>query len=498
MTAKQNIFPVIFHSRDFRPIIQPCFYFKPLTCSWLAAGGPDRAVIAVDGDPRAMASLGTLLGSPLTLSTPAGDPLWWGYLNGITFQDAGLSHRMSLDGLANRVAVLFTRPECASEGGGCLTSQMTTWAEDTASLSIFGSHERILKLGSISEAHALSARDAYLASHSRPGIVTHQKTSGEHPAILDCCGWHRTLAWRTYACETGYLGNPVLSPGTTPLGTPAIRKLAQSFTLSSSWAVARVGLRLRKVGTAHVDQFKVELSRDSSGLPGVVLATALVAPPGNQDGGLEWVDIPFTTPVALTAGVTCWLVVSRSGSPDDMNYYLIDLDEELEFYGGVFKVWNGSSWAARSPDADLVFTLNGSMETTDQMVAIVANAGQFLAGVRVENASGIFTTPWRSGSLTALEEIEALLALGDFDGRELLARVDCNRVLVIERKPLPGVSDWQVLPDRRLVDQYGVRLPGWQAPVGRWLRDSGWTHAPAQPLGGGEGAGFVKEWEYHF
>jgi len=132
------------------------------------------------------------------------------------------------------------------------------------------------------------------------------------------------------------------------------------------------------------------------------------------------------------------------------------------------------------------------------MAAILATCGQFLAGLRVENPAGILTSPWREGLSTALDELEGLAALGDASGRSLQLRIDNNCVLVVERKPRPGEADWSLASDGCFRDQYGVRQPRWACPVGHWLRSPGWAHAPAQPVGGCEGVGYVEDWIYRF
>ena len=497
MTIMTNLFTVLFHSRDFQPITQPRFTFKPLACSWRAMGGPERARIAVFGDRRALPSLSALLGVPITIHDPHGDPYWWGYLHGVSFHDGRLVHGLNLERLANRVAVLYTLPACTPAGWEGITPRMTPWAEDLASQSLYGVHERILELVGVSESGALAYRDTELALNAYPHWAVGRPAAGGPSVILECRGWYETLAWRYYACDIGYLGNIHSSPGVTPLGTWAVRSLAQSFTPASSWSVESVGLRLRIAGSGHDDQFKVEICVDTGGQPGAALGMVLAAPSG-LPAGMEWTELALDNPILLNTSTLYWLVLSRSGTPDDVNYYIIDLDEELGFSGGTLKLWDGITWQTREPDADLVFALNGNTETTAQMAAIVADAGQFLSGTRIETPSGVFTCPWHEGRMSALAELEALLALGDSDGPELLARVDENRNLVVERKLRSGEADWQVVIDGSLVDKYGVKQPRWRPLAGRWLKTKGWAHAPAQSLGGGDGAGFVGEWEYRF
>ncbi len=328
------MFTVIFHSRNFQPTTPPGGRFTPIRCSWRNRGAPYRATIAVVTDPRAVPALSAYLGSPITISDPHGDPYWWGYLHGIHTQDGARSHRLNLDELANRVAVLYDDPVETMP-------RMTPWAEDPASQALYGIRERMLVIDSTDEARALALRDAELGKQKTPQWTAGKPDTTEPAVKLECRGWYDTLGWRYYACaET---------------------------------------------------------------------------------------------------------------EPSD---------------------------------------------TTTQMNAIVSACGQFLAGCRIESTSGILTSPWRDGSRTALEELDGLVALGDAQGRQYRLRIDINRYLIVERVPLPGEADWLVGADGIYRDRYGVRQPGWANPVGRWVRPAGWAYAPAQPLGGGEGAAYVEEWEF--
>jgi hypothetical protein len=329
-------FNINFLSRDFQPITTPRGQFTPLRCSWHTMGGPERANIAVDGDPRGLAGISALLGVPLEIHDPQGSPYWWGYVHGIDFQDGSMAHRLSLVDLANRVAVLHTLPDG-------VTPNLTAWKEDTSSQFLYGVRERILKLGSADEARALVWRNARLAACAYPRWLSSAAVGGDHLSVLDCRGWYETLGWRYYACG--------------------------------------------------------------------------------------------------------------EGAPAD---------------------------------------------TTAQMAAIVTTCGQFLAGIRVENPSGILTSPWRDGLSTALEELEGLAGLGDADSRAYRLRIDNSHILVVERVPRSGEADWTLGSDGCYRDQFGVRQPRWAVPVGRWVKPAGWAYAPAQPLYGREGEGFVEEWEYGF
>jgi hypothetical protein len=334
--AEIMVFSLTFHSRDFQLMTQTRGRLTLLRCSWRAMGGPASAVAAVACDPREVACLAGLLGTPVMIHDPQGSPYWWGYLHGIAIQSGSLTRRLNLDDLANRLAVYHTLPDG-------ITPNLTGWVEDPASQSIYGIRERILTINGISEESALSWRDAQLTARVYPRWQATRESRGSWPVVLDLHGWYETLAWRHYACESG----------------------------------------------------------------------------------------------------------------DDV-------------------------------------------ETTAQMAAIVTACGQFLIGTRVEFASGMATSPFRDGLTHACAELEALAGLGDSAGHPYRLRIDNERVLVVEQVPLPGAGDWSLGSDGVYRDQYGVRQPPWVNPVGRWVRPADWAHTSAQPLGSGDGSGYLQAWEHVF
>jgi hypothetical protein len=331
-----DLFTVTFLSRDFQPVTPPRGHFTPLTCSWRAMGGPYHAMIAVEGDPRSLASLSGLLGMPVMIHDPPGEPYWWGYLHGIDFQAGDITQRLRLDELANRLAVLYTLPD-----GG--TPILTGWGEDAGSQSIYGVRERILILEAVSEEMALVWRDTTLARRAYPKLIAGRPAAAKFPALLECHGWYETLGWRYYACGEG-----------------------------------------------------------------------------------------------------------------------------------------------------------DALDTTAQIANIIASCGQYLAGIRLSNPSGVLTSPYRNGLTTALTELELLAGAGDGQCRPYELRIDNNQILVVEQQPVPGEGDWSLGSDGVYYDRFGVRQPRWTNPVGRWVRGAGWAHAPAQPLGGGDGSGYMEAWEYTF
>ena len=150
----------------------------------------------------------------------------------------------------------------------------------------------------------------------------------------------------------------------------------------------------------------------------------------------SWTKVALTPLLALGTGIY-WFVLTRSGSIDLGNFFKLKVNEDCGYSRGVFKLNNGSTWGSRIPDADLNFSALGRQETTDQIQAIASDAAaaQFLAGVKIEADSALYSSPYRSGLKTALQEIRDLLASGTSAAVGLVASMDANRVLHISAKP---------------------------------------------------------------
>lgn len=111
-----------------------------------------------------------------------------------------------------------------------------------------------------------------------------------------------------------------------------------------------------------------------------------------------------------------------------------------------------------------------SVETTDQIAAIVTAEGQFLTGTDIETSSGVFSSEYRDGDATALTEIKELLRTGTTNGRRLLATVTRERRLRIYEEPEAGANDYLLLSTGKLRNQYDVPVEDHKCPCGVWAQ----------------------------
>lgn len=285
-------------------------------------------------------------------------------------------------------------------------------------------------------------------------------------------------------------GTDDFGDGTQVVGEAgASERAAQSFQLGTAygWTTDSISIRMRKQG-APVDDVIVELCSDSAGAPGSVLKSATLNS-SVFSGDLEWVTFTLSGSQALSPATTYWVSVRRTTGADSSNHYVLDVNEAVPYPRGSMSIYNGSwagrstpadlvflvngtsaSWAARNPDADMGFQVMGAQETTEQLRTLLTAAGQFFAGILVENASGLYSSQYRSGDTTALAEAEELLKSGNSTGTRMLARVDPDRIVHIYREPISGESDYLLSSSLLLNDWLDVPVPLHLCPVAVWVR----------------------------
>jgi hypothetical protein len=495
---RANMFTIRIEKRDFSGVQPlPGGEYRVLRMRREALGGPARAVIDVRGAITPAGEYYDLLRCPIEIQDSIGCPAWWGVITRVAVQRGALRAAVDLNGMSNRVAAVYPRVLPGGMGSGPVA--VTPWAEDADSIAAYGLKEERIRLAPASDEAALAARDVQLSLKRYPQAAYELFPGGEDGVILTASGWFETLGWRAYSRLAGQEGSLAGGPGTQVFGaSPATMKIAQSFSPAESWLAARVAVRLRR-SAAPVDRVRLELCADGGGVPGAALAWASVdAAVLRNEYSLYRVEL--SQPVALEAGATYWLTVSRSGALDPNNYYLADVDEGCAYTRGVLRIWNGAAWLARVPAASLLFAVQGLEETTRQMERMAAAdcGGQFLTEVDVETPSGKLSGIYRDGERTALAELLDLLVAGGANGRRLLAQVGRERRLRIYEEPVPGSQDFRLLPDGSLADAWGSVVPPWLFPAGVWLKvgDVHFGGGYARPLADA-GRAFVETVEYY-
>lgn len=462
-------------NRNFStPVSLPNVTFSPERYGFRAMGGPDFAEIKAVGDRRALWSLLNWLRAPITIYDERDEPVWWGFVHGVTVRMGAIEVGVTLDNLFNRVAIAYTYISPGTNTAG--TRATTDYAEDDDSIDEYGTKELLDSRDGCSTATAEARRDAILDRLRYPiPEIGNLGQGSERSAMLHCKGWWETLDWVHYAKDAG-LESHTDGSATQDLGNHANRqKIAQSFQITGEgWDASSVAVKLSKVvaqGEDVDDNVVVELADYNAGEPGSVLASATL------DGtelttSATWQELGLSTSVALEVGVTYWVIVRRSGSVDSDNYYRVTVDEDLGYTDGVLRIYNGSTWSARTPDADMAFKVLGIEETTVQIETAVDDSAEFITGVEIEDESSVSVSQYRDGDTTLLYVVEQLLNDGTSDGRRLLARVTKDRVLQVYVEPETPDSDYDtdmfLRDDGHPEDKWGNTALTHTCPVALW------------------------------
>lgn len=264
------------------------------------------------------------------------------------------------------------------------------------------------------------------------------------------------------------------------LGTVTVQyyglPMTQPFQIptATGWTLAAVELRLGRHGMP-TDLFQLDVCEDDGvGGSGAVIATATIAPALLAEDSLATEKFEFDNTDLLAPATTYHLKLSRTGDMDAENYYLVEIDEATA--GGLL-LWTGGEWHGHIPDeAKLSYRVLGAQETTDQIAAIVEACGQFVDEVEIVNSSGKETNQWRDGSLTAYDEIMALLDIGTSDGEPLFCDITYNGIMRITKAPPSTAQTAQWLSNGTWKDERGRPLEEGVLPVGQWVAR---PHIPA-------------------
>lgn len=249
------------------------------------------------------------------------------------------------------------------------------------------------------------------------------------------------------------------------------QRIYQAFTLPSnnSWTVDTVELRVARVGTV-TDNLRVRLYSDSSGTPGTLLETVDVTGSTIAEDS-DWVEVNFSNTTQLNYGTTYGIEVSRTGSNDPDNYYVIDVDTDAG-YSGTLRVHDGSTWQTPATDMDLQFRVLGGVDNANQISSIVMATGSGMQGVFIESTANVVGNQYREGDLTGIDEAEDLLERGTSGGFRMLATVTAERWVRIFTEPLESAARFTYDENRELRTLQGSKAIDGLVPAGEWVHVS--------------------------
>jgi len=464
-------FTIHIQQRDFsEALVRPEVVFGQPDYSWDVTGGPDRAMIPVQGEDVALWEFIELLRCPVEIySQRLMKRVWWGFLHDVTINVGdGIQVTVSLEQMGNRVAVVYSYVEPGSNEVG--TRLTTGYAQNDDSVATYGTKEKRLSMPGMQTAAAEQLRDTELDLRKYPRVGIDFMGLGKRGSgKLGCRGWKHTLGWQ-FANRNAGRESFMSYNATQNLGEAAGNtKIEQSFQLTGgeAWKASIIKVRIQKAGSP-ADTVYCRLYTDSGGSPGSLLATGSNAA-ADIPTAFDWLAFELDSEVDLALGSTYHIEISRSGANDAMNYYTVSVDEGLGYASGSLQLWNGSAWAARDPDADLSFQVGGVEETTDQISYLLTNYAQFIAGVDIQDASGMATNQYRDGDSTCLAEVEDLLKLGTNNDRRLLLHISEDRYAHIYEEPAFSESNqYYLLADGSLHNMIDAPVEAEECTVGVW------------------------------
>jgi hypothetical protein len=164
-------------------------------------GGPDVAEIEVRGPALALEETLDWLRRLVFVRNEHGMDVWWGYVNEVRLSAGASTYTVSLDDVANRVAVAYAAPTA----DGASERQTTPWAEDAQSVARYGVKELLDSAGTAYTAAALGRRTTLLNDLANASAAPSLGGDGESRALLVCVGWMESLRWRMFRRLEGRL-----------------------------------------------------------------------------------------------------------------------------------------------------------------------------------------------------------------------------------------------------------------------------------------------------
>lgn len=469
--------------RDFSGFVEiPQIRYVVNSLDWEARGGCKAASITAYGDELGLWRLLETLRCGLEIRDEWGEACWWGMVGEARVRVDALEVGATIDSMTNAVAVAYSYVTPGSQAVG--ERKTTAWTTDSVSIAEYGQKEFLSSMDGLSDAAALARRDAILAARKWPqgimgqfggprGRVRYSRAKKSLSATIYGRGWGDSLRWR-YASVASVTGpnysNTTSTEQNVGSSSSNTKVMQQALVGSQAINVLQVEVYGRKQGSP-TDNLVLELYELEGGAPaGSALGSVSIAGSG-LGTSLGWITGTLSSETQLQAGRLYGLQASRSGAANGSDYYVVNVNTGLGYTSGAFKIWNGSAWVARSPDADMPFRLqvNNDVETTEQVRDLAMTYGAFITGVDVDEGSGVILPSYRDGDTDALQEILTLLECGGANGRRLLYEIDVNRRMHVFEEPDSSPILYHLDSDGRLTGQYGLEVKEYQPPVGEWL-----------------------------
>jgi len=243
-------------------------------------------------------------------------------------------------------------------------------------------------------------------------------------------------------------------------------RIAQKYVQAHAFDLWRVGLKIAKVGSPS-GSLQVELRTDSAGSPSATIIATCSLAASSIGTSPTWYWLTAASNPTLSASSTYWLLIKRSTAASATDYFTVSMDETVY---ETCKAWNGSAWVTHPNNQYVPFRVWGWEDTLNQVKRILSDCGALLTGGQdISITSGVKSNQWRDGDLSALDEIQKLLDMGNSVAQRFTVSVTPDRTVRIVTEATPTETG-DILGDGnqiRLVSG-GLRTRG-DLPVGEWL-----------------------------
>lgn len=458
--------------RDFLAMLAPPqVTLIPEKYSWAAVGGPHLATIRADGPREARWELVAYLRCPVEITNDQGEAVWWGYVAEVEVSDGAITARVSIDNLANRVAVAYAYTSPANTIGARAT---TAWAENALSVAEYGVFERLDSSAASAPEAADAQRDQVLAQYAYPVAGIEVRPGGQAAgATLQCRGWFTTLSRRQWE-----------HPGEYTITDLSVAE-STFYIAGRRRHIFAPGLPFEVGDSTYNDGTYTVISATEAMDGGGNVRTAIVVAEGIPEQAAASWPLSNLSIEERTLYVGGWetgyfppggtLTISGS-TGNDGTYTVVSSAERRDPHGNPR---TEIVVAEDLPDPTVDGTITPELrpgfiaiaaETTAQILDMVREVGEFLAGVDIVTPSGVYVLETRDGDTNAQAEGEQLLQHGTAGGRRLLCEVTRERILRVYEEPAPGARDLLLRSDGSLRDHLDAPLPVGACPVGRWAR----------------------------
>lgn len=432
---------------------------QPLQISWTALGGCEQASLRLEGSHLGLEAWQSYLGNPVEIVDAFGRLRWWGWLEAVRQDMPGARLCYDLARMANRVAVGYYSIQTGDSFGEW---QQTNWADDPESQALFGVKEKIINGGFLTREQAEHWRDLELHRWRLPKLQAEPAHKEANQGIsLICKGWMHRLNWRVWQRESGIISNSVSQNGVQVLGADSqTGVLAQSFKARREVKLSSIQLRVRKNGLP-LDQLRVDIRADQAGSPSQVnLASCVLNAAEISADAYAWVGASLAAQISLSAGMTYWFVLSRTGGSNSTHYYLLGVDEGLHYVDGQLKLYKPSdqTWVPRLPAADALFRLTVLSRVENELRAMLTLADDILSGFDLEASIGLLLPANPATGKPLLDALRDTLALGTSDRATLLMEILPERFLRVYKAAEAGKASFLMNQNGTILDRMGQEV----------------------------------------